>query len=682
MIILDDRCQNILQILLRSNKPLVAKAIALEIGITPRMVRYSLRRVEAWLKDRGVILECKPNLGIMINCSSQVKAKLLAELRECQNSYYPSPSERVNMVILSLLTAHEPVLIKQLELRLFASRTTIIHDLRKAEQWLIGHHLSLISRPNYGFQVNGKERDQREAIVSLVIDNAGKKLLMALCTDSQTAFGSQVPGERILLGEFLDTMDIPFVKSLLDLAISKLQLHLSDNNYLTLFLHIGLTISRSRNGKTIEFSKDSLQGLDQERELQAAEEIANRMYQRFKFVLPNSELTYLATHFLAARRLITVNPSNSSQKDDLLDTQLQIIIEEVVAEAARYLHPFLKVDQELINSLTLHFGSVLIRLRLGLPIRNPILEHIKNQYPLYLKVAENCSAVIAERANIIIPEQEIGYIALHLGAAMERLRSKPDYRKRVIIVCVEGTATAWLLASRIRAEFPHVEIVEVYSLHDLLLNKGCLNAIDVIVSTIPVEIHDTLVVTVNPLLMPEDISRLDEVLGLETYTISELTEIGKSIGDLSLDNLITTDTIKLKVHAKNWQDVADKAGEPLIATGAINLHYIDAIKQIIKEYGPYSVTVPGVVLLHARPGDGVKRLCMSLITLSEPVRFGHPEHDPVDIALVLGTVDSHSHLNALRKLIRLLSDEGALALIRSSSDRQEVRELICHFAAG
>ncbi len=680
MISLDNRSRDILLTLLRCNKPLAARELASPLGITPRMVRYSLRRAEAWLKERGVLLESRANYGILIDCEPLARTRLVSELEHLAEDSILSSTDRLHIVILALLTAQEPVLVKQLEHQLFVSRPTVLRDLRKAESWLRGHNLSVASRPHFGFQVFGRERDWREAIVSLLLESSGKKLLLVLCTCPGGQLPSRVTGESGPLREFLQTLDIPYSKSLLDTAAANLHLQVSDSAYVSLVLHLSLLISRTRQGKTVEFPLERLLNLSVEKELEEARVIAQRIQRYFKITLAESEVAFVAAQLLAVRNDGAIS-NNIAAQHTAIDPQVWDIVEGIVTEASNYLYPSLKVDQELKDSLALHLKPVLIQLLFELPVRNPLLEHIKRQYPFIFQVARKSSATLEAKMDLHLPEEEIGYIALHLGSAMERLRRQPGYKKKILVVCSEGVATARLLASKIRAEMPDVEVVEVLSLLELQrINKASKPTFDAIVATLPLEIKGTPVIVINPLLRPDDITRLREALELSATPVLQQPVSLSPEGDIPLSDLITLDMIRLKVSAGNWLEVVDKASEPLVAAGAIEPTYVKAMKQVISKFGPYSVTWPGVVLLHARPEDGVRHLCMSLATLSAPVRFGHPENDPVDVALVIGTVEPYSHLRALMELTELLADERAMAIIRRSSDRQEVREIISRFA--
>jgi mannitol/fructose-specific phosphotransferase system IIA component (Ntr-type) len=151
-----------------------------------------------------------------------------------------------------------------------------------------------------------------------------------------------------------------------------------------------------------------------------------------------------------------------------------------------------------------------------------------------------------------------------------------------------------------------------------------------------------------------------------------------------LADLLTERTVRVGVEARDWQEVVDIAGRLLLEDGSIEPSYIDAMREVIQSLGPYVVIAPGVALLHGRPQHGVKRICMSLVVLKTPVKFGHPENDPVTLAFALGGVDERSHLDALAQLATLLSDEDAASRLRSAQTVEEVLEIIRSFdhAAG
>ncbi len=141
---------------------------------------------------------------------------------------------------------------------------------------------------------------------------------------------------------------------------------------------------------------------------------------------------------------------------------------------------------------------------------------------------------------------------------------------------------------------------------------------------------------------------------------------------LQLEKLLTPETIRLQMHLADPMDVIQKAGELLIASGSVEERYIAAMQQSLTTHGPYMVIIPGIALLHARPEDGVKKVCMSLITLDPPIPFGNPDNDPVSLAFVLGAVDNEQHQEALMALAHLMQDEAAIERLRTSTSIGEV----------
>lgn len=141
---------------------------------------------------------------------------------------------------------------------------------------------------------------------------------------------------------------------------------------------------------------------------------------------------------------------------------------------------------------------------------------------------------------------------------------------------------------------------------------------------------------------------------------------------LHLASLLTDPMIQTRVQLDSWGEAVDRVGQLLVRSGGVEPRYIEAMKRVLTEMGPYAVIAPGIVLLHARPEDGVRRPCLALITLATPVPFGHSQNDPVDLVLAMGAVDKQAHVVALQELARLLMDQATLQRIRSATDRRGV----------
>jgi len=339
----------------------------------------------------------------------------------------------------------------------------------------------------------------------------------------------------------------------------------------------------------------------------------------------------------------------------------------------------LQVDRQLVRNLSLHLRTALHRLRFGLPITNPLLAEVKAHYPYVFEVASRACSMLEGVINVAIPEEEIGFVTMHLGAAMERLRGAAEPRRRVLIVCGEGTATAWLLVSRFQAAFPEAEVVEVTSVASVSEDYMSSHGVDLVISTVPLVATEVPVVEVSALLDRTDVATIREVLVQEPVTEGRHFRAVPGASS-SLSKLLLPAMVSLRVSARDWGDVVYAAGNLLVASGAVEPEYVEAMRDLIERHGPYVVIMPGVALLHAPPGRWVNRMCMSLVTLQRPVLFGHGRFDPVRVAVALGTLDDHSHWRPLRQLVEVLSNEEARERICDAHTKDHLLELIAQRA--
>ncbi|EHK9115103.1 PTS sugar transporter subunit IIA [Vibrio vulnificus] len=121
-------------------------------------------------------------------------------------------------------------------------------------------------------------------------------------------------------------------------------------------------------------------------------------------------------------------------------------------------------------------------------------------------------------------------------------------------------------------------------------------------------------------------------------------------------SLIENNSIKLQAQASNWRDAIKIGTDMLIASGAIEPCYHDAIISSVEELGPYICIAPNLALPHARPENGVNRTAFALVTLETPIYF-EGEYEPVDVLITLAGSSSDEHMEGLMEVTQVLDDE-------------------------
>lgn len=136
------------------------------------------------------------------------------------------------------------------------------------------------------------------------------------------------------------------------------------------------------------------------------------------------------------------------------------------------------------------------------------------------------------------------------------------------------------------------------------------------------------------------------------------------------------DAIVIGAVVPDWRAAVGVAAAALVASGAARPGYADAMIRMIEEHGPYVVIAPGLALAHARPDDQVLATGLAVVTLAEPVAFGHPHNDPVRVVLGLAVDSVGGHLESIAALANVFNDTGVIARLAAASTPDEVRALM------
>lgn len=80
-------------------------------------------------------------------------------------------------------------------------------------------------------------------------------------------------------------------------------------------------------------------------------------------------------------------------------------------------------DDEFFVKFTLHIRNLLFRAKYEQMVKNPLTYELKDSYPLIYELAVFISNQIQFMENIHIKEDEISYIAFHIGSYFERRKN-------------------------------------------------------------------------------------------------------------------------------------------------------------------------------------------------------------------------------------------------------------------
>jgi transcriptional antiterminator len=109
------------------------------------------------------------------------------------------------------------------------------------------------------------------------------------------------------------------------------------------------------------------------------------------------------------------NQNNFQQLFTMVPPEVMGIAEEIITFAEQSLQ--CSLHEHIHVALADHIGFALTRLKGGLTIENPFLEEIRTLYPDAWNVSEIGAHWIEERFGVPIPDEEIGFLTLHLHSS-------------------------------------------------------------------------------------------------------------------------------------------------------------------------------------------------------------------------------------------------------------------------
>lgn len=483
---LSQRQKNIVHIIGDSiDDYITVNEIARRIDVSTRTVQRDLALIEDFLYDNDFSLVKKPGQGLILNESSESVSYLYELLEMVDSSKQYEKVERVNFILSRLLTSKEPIKYFVFTLYLNISEKTLTDDLTIIDKWLSVYDIKLIRKRGVGLSIKGSEKSIRKAQAKLINEMLDDDKKIEILMDIY----DKVKVDLISQNDILSMMDVGIInrtKKSLDKTFHRLNISISDNSYISLLVHISLSIERLKQNRQIDFNEDIVQNLKSSQDYIFAEKIIEDLEEEFSIEIPDIEIYFVAMHIKGTKIIDEDNVNIYTNKTD----ETTSITEELIEKMEEIYGLDLKKDLRLNRDLRAHILPALNRLRYKLSIKNPIINEIKDKYgDIYNSLEEIAPDVIRKNgklsADIPIPDDEIAYIAIHFITAIES-RILNYISVNLLTVCPTGYGASRLLATNLINYFTNIEIVNNASIMNL--NRSFLenNGVDLIISTIKI----------------------------------------------------------------------------------------------------------------------------------------------------------------------------------------------------
>lgn len=120
-------------------------------------------------------------------------------------------------------------------------------------------------------------------------------------------------------------------------------------------------------------------------------------------------------------KIFVLKDKDKQEQYKTLLLQMDNEIFDAIIDAMEYIkeHTNATLNEYIHVALTDHLMFSIYRIMKGVTIRNPFLVETKNLYPQEFKTASKVVKIVNEALNIHLPEDEIGFITLHIHSAIK-----------------------------------------------------------------------------------------------------------------------------------------------------------------------------------------------------------------------------------------------------------------------
>lgn len=625
--------QNELLVYLNSHSsPQKSSEIANALRISVRSVKSYINQINN-LYNKKIILSSRN--GYEIN-RQVFSSYFLEEEQIPQNG-----TERAFYIIKQLILSHSPSLeLFDLCDYLCVSYSTIKTVISKMNKTFAAYNVEFVCE-NDCVMIKGDEKSKRK-LISYVI-----------CEESNKSFA-----DLEQLQDCFPRIDVYNLRNILTESFKNHNYYLNDFASVNLLLHFSIIIDREISGNQLETGTSDFI-IENENEKHLISDLTRQLENAFQIHLNNNEIFEIYMLFKA-----NANYTFPSSIDDLK----KFTSEEIVQLTQYYISQINSrymidlSDGAFTTPFTLHLNNLIFRAKMGRFTRCPMTQAIKMNNPIVFDIAIYIALDLMERYNIAVNEDEVAFLAMHIGAEIERQNLN---RSKVpcVLVC------------------PDYHHLSADLLNRLLLSFGNqLNVVRSVNQEADLEgLHFDLLFTAIPL----NGSYKCRIVQLSPFSLESQTDL--------IQNAINSErkrykNYKLRTNFHTFFEehlfIADPQMNtkeqilPYLCDMLRSSHYVDSEfeEKVNKRENAATTAFGHIAIPHSAEMDAVKT-SIAVATSKKGFRWGNNTVHLV-LLLAINKADRKTFRDLYESLISLFSDDNILQEIKGCTTFKEFSSLI------
>ncbi|HFK1132267.1 TPA: transcription antiterminator, partial [Listeria monocytogenes] len=391
-------------------------------------------------------------------------------------------TERKSKLLLELIkNSTKGVDLFELADILYISEVTLKKDIQQLKNELKEADVKIVISKDR-IKLIGKERAKRKYMISLLYEEGGYRESI-----------------KSRIQEMIEFVSIDKLQNIVKEVLAQESITTNQYSMMNIVLHYAISIVRIQQGNTlIETQKTLIRKHSKEYEI--SKKIAKILSEEYQIHFSEAETKQLGLLYVGLQNEQSAN-ANHGELDQFVDKKIIDALKIVLANVEETYLIDLQ-NEQLFIKLAIHVQSLYYRSRYKAYTRNLSLLDIKTSYPVTFDIAVYISSLLQEKLAIDFNEDEISFIALHIGSFLES--ENRDYIRLEIGLLVDDYHDLRTnMLKKLRARFENEATIE------LIENEDYEENFDIILTTNrDVALEKAGSIFIHPLLTTKDIKKI------------------------------------------------------------------------------------------------------------------------------------------------------------------------------
>lgn len=604
----------IIKYLTEKSEYVTAGELSQKIEVSIRTIKRYIKDLNYYLNKAGVEITSVKGIGYMLQGPAKEIKRVSEEANKFIEGFHTDDSleGRISKALCVFLN-NEYVNAEELSEKLSLSIPSTNKLIVSVKDILGNYQLKIVSKPHHGSKILGDEIKIR----ALMLDYAIKihhNDFMEVRLDN------------------ISSKEIENIEKIITGTLKESNIIVSDKDFNELLTRIIVSISRIRSKKVLE------KGIFEDSYIIDSYELVRNIMiniaSELSISIEEMEIQYVSIS--SGIIAYNYNTGKSLFKDS--EDKINRFVDETLQELSFITGVDFREDIDFINAFIMHVKIFINRFRAGVKAKNPLLSQIKSKFPMETNLASITAKKLEEEFNVALDEDEIGFIAMHFGAAFERIRDKGG--KKVCIICHYGIGTSRLLAEKLKRRISDINIVGTYPVR--YLSTALEQDIDFIVSTVKLDTADIKI----PVLYIENVFS-DEI-------VNELNQV---FNEKDQRKRIFKDTFKREVFIRIKADSREEAIKNLgLEMKAKNFIDDEVITKVFEREKMSSTDIGHLVAIPHTILEGDYKSIIGVGLLEKPIVWNKQEVQLI-FMVCFNRKESHN-FPVFKYLYNFIEDEG------------------------